>query len=265
MNKIGMPPLGLGTWLMEGAVCESAVEDALALGYRHVDTAQIYGNEAEVGRGVAASGVPREELWITTKVWRERLEPHALQASVTESLRKLGTDYVDLLLVHWPNPAFSLADTLAALDAERLAGRARWIGVSNFPRVLLAEACSLAPIAVNQVELHVYLQQRELCAEAERLGVQLTAYSPLARGKVADDPLLAKLGQRFHQPASQVALRWLLERGHAVIPKASSAPHLRENMGCLDFALDAEDVSAIEALDRGLRTIDPPFAPAWDR
>jgi 2,5-diketo-D-gluconate reductase B len=260
-----LPSLGLGTWLLTGEACTSAVAEALELGYRHLDTAQIYRNEAEVGRSIERSGLAREQLWITTKVWRESLAPEALQRSVTESLERLRTDHVDLLLVHWPNPAVPLEATLEALRAEQVAGRTRRIGVSNFPRALLRAACAETAIAMNQVELHVFLQQRELCAEAERLGVPLTAYSPLARGKVADDAVLRAIGARHGRSASQVALRWLLERGHVVIPKASSREHLRENLGALDFALDDGDRAAIEALDRGLRTIDPPFAPAWDR
>jgi 2,5-diketo-D-gluconate reductase B len=180
-------------------------------------------------------------------------------------LERLRSDHVDLLLVHWPNPAVPLAATSEALRAEQVAGRARRIGVSNFPRALLREACEQVDVAMNQVELHVFLQQRELCAEAERLGVRLTAYSPLARGQVAEDAVLRAIGARHGRSASQVALRWLLERGHVAIPKASSREHLAENLGALDFALDDGDRAAIEALDRGLRTIDPPFAPAWDR
>jgi 2,5-diketo-D-gluconate reductase B len=265
MSLASPPPLGLGTWLLQGAACESAVETALELGYRHVDTAQIYRNEAEVGRAIERSGLAREQLWITTKVWREALAPDALQRSVTESLERLRTDHVDLLLVHWPNPAVPLEATLEALRAEQAARRALRIGVSNFPRALLRAACAQVAIAMNQVELHVFLQQRELCAEAERLGVRLTAYSPLARGKVAEDAVLRAIGARHGRSASQVALRWLIERGHVAIPKASSREHLAENLGALDFALDDGDRAAIEALDRGLRTIDPPFAPAWDR
>jgi 2,5-diketo-D-gluconate reductase B len=265
MQLLDIPPLGLGTWLVEGQQCERSVECALELGYRHLDTAQIYRNEGEVGRAVERSRVPREELWITTKVWREALLPRALRDSVSASLERLRTDRVDLLLVHWPNGAVPLAATLGALEAERESGRARFVGVSNFPRALLREACAQIDVAMNQVELHAYLQQRELCAEAERLGVRLTAYSPLARGKVAEDAVLAAIGARYGRTASQVALRWLLERGHVVIPKAVRPEHLRENLGALGFALDDGDRAAIEALDRGLRTIDPPFAPAWDR
>jgi diketogulonate reductase-like aldo/keto reductase len=259
-----IPRLGLGTWQLEGAACRQAVCDALELGYRAIDTAQGYANEAEVGVAIVESGVPREEVFLTTKVWPDSLvaDPTAL---VEESLERLRVERIDLLLLHWPSPALGVEQTAAALRVPLELGLVRYVGVSNFPVAYLERAVREAPIACNQIELHPYLRQPHLMARAAELGVQIVAYSPLARGRVTQDAQLRAMGARHGKSAAQVALRWLLQNPDiALVVKASSRSRLAENLRVFDFALDADEVAAIDALARGLRLLDPPFAPPWD-
>lgn len=260
-----VPVLGLGTWQLEGRSCLRAVEEALGLGYRHVDTAQMYGNEAEVGRALRASGVPREEVFLTTKVWRDNLDRGSVLRTTRESLQRLATDYVDLLLIHWPNPAVPLEETLGAFRELQEEGRTRHVGVSNFPPSLLRRALELAPVLCNQVEYHPFLGQRPLLDLARRHGILITAYSPLARGEVSRDPVLQEIGRQHGKTPSQVALRWLVQQERvAAIPKASSPEHLRANLEVFDFVLSDEEMRRIHALDRGRRLIDPGIAPDWE-
>lgn len=261
-----VPALGLGTWQMEGLTCRRAVEEALRLGYRHIDTAQLYGNEEEVGRALRGSGVPRGEIFLTTKVWMENLEFGDVLRTTDESLRRLAIDSVDLLLVHWPHPTIPLEETLSALQQLQEEGRALQIGVSNFPPSLLRQALEIVPTFCIQVEYHPYLSQQVLLEIARRHDLMLTAYSPLARGEVAKDPVLREIARRHGKTPAQVTLRWLMQQDHvAAIPKASSREHLRANLEIFDFVLSEEEMSRIFALDRGRRFIDPGTAPDWER
>ena len=266
IQGIRVPVLGLGTWQMEGKSCERAVEEALDMGYRHVDTAQLYGNEAEVGRALRASEIPREEIFLTTKIWMESLDRASVLRTAGESLRRLDTDYVDLLLIHWPSKTVPLEETLGAFRQLREQGKARSIGVSNFPPSLLRRALEIAPIVCNQVEFHPYLSQAALLDLARRHDLLLTAYSPLARGEVNQDRTLREIGKRHGKTPSQVTLRWLIQQDHvAAIPKASSPGHLRANLEIFDFVLSDEEMRRISELDRGRRLINPPIAPEWER
>jgi 2,5-diketo-D-gluconate reductase B len=265
VQGVEVPKLGYGTWLVEGREAYEGVRDALALGYRHVDTARAYGNEREIGAALADSGVAREELWLTTKVWRDDARAEDLKRFFERQLADLRVDHVDLLLLHWPADV-PLAETLGAMDELRAQGLARHIGVSNFPSRLLAEAIQLAPIFANQVEYHPYLPQgpvMHLCLEHDLL---LDAYSPFAHGLIHRDPLLSEIGARYGKSAGQVALRWLLDQPNvAAIPKASSQERRAENLDVFDFDLADEERARIAALsERHLRTADPPWAPAWD-
>lgn len=262
-----MPALGFGTFKLRGEACTAMVRRALELGYRHLDTAEFYGNEAEVGRGLAEAGVPRAEVWLTTKVWVENLAPADLVAAAEASLARLGQDYVDLLLLHWPSDRVPLGDSLEALAGLRAAGRARHIGVSNFPVAQLREAVEVhcADLLCDQVEYHPLLSQRRVGAFLRAHGMILTAYSPLARGQVLEDPALVAIGARHGKSAAQVALRWLLDQeGVAVIPKASTEAHARANLEVFDFALDDEDRAAIVARPKDQRQISPAWGPTWD-
>lgn len=261
-----MPALGLGTYRLRGRDAYDAVAHALALGYRHLDTAWIYDNEEAVGAALRASGVPRGDVWITTKVWPTHLRAEALQGAVQESLQRLGTDYVDLLLVHWPNPDVPLAETLGALADARAAGQARHLGVSNFPPGLLAEALRLEPgLVTNQVEYHPYLGQARLRALLRAHGLVLTAYSPLGRGRPLADPVVRAIAAAHGRTPAQVVLRWHLQQDRVVaIPKAATAAHRAANLAVFDFALSDDEMARLHALDRGERLVHPAWAPDWD-
>jgi 2,5-diketo-D-gluconate reductase B len=252
-----VPALGLGTWELRGRACVRAVEHALSLGYRHLDTAQGYDNEAEVGEGLRRSGVPRDEVFLTTKV-RPRHFRHAdLLRSTEASLADLGVDAVDLLLLHWPNREVPLEETLGALHEARARGLARHVGVSNFAPSLLRRAVAAGPTLTNQVEYHPFLSQAELLELIASLDLLLTAYSPVARGRVLRDPTLIAIGERHGKTAAQVALRWLLQQPRVVtIPKAASPDKQAANLDVFDFELDAEEMAAIADLDRGERLVD---------
>jgi 2,5-diketo-D-gluconate reductase B len=260
-----VPKVGFGTWQIEGPECQEAVEDALAIGYRHIDTARAYGNEREVGRGLAAGGVARKEFFLTTKIQREEYAPDDLRRAAEDSLRNLQVDCLDLLLLHWPNPAFHLEETLGALVGLRDDGLILHLGVSNFPAGTLREALQVAPIFADQVEFHPFLGQDELVALAAEKDFMVTAYSPLARGKVPEDPTLGEIGEAHGKTAGQVALRWLLDKPQVcAIPKASSHERRVENFEVFDFELSDDDRARIEALPKGEREIDPGFGPDWD-
>ena len=260
-----VPKLGFGTWEILGRDCEEAVSDALEIGYRHIDTAQAYDNEAEVGKALAASGIPHSELFLTTKLWRDEFHPERVRPSAEESLGRLQVDSVDLLLLHWPNDAVPLEQTLGALTNLRDEGLIKHFGVSNFPLGLLDEALALSPIFADQVEFHPYLDQQPLVDRAIERDFMVTAYSPLARGKVPDDPVLREIGDQYGRTAGQVALRWLLDKPNvATIPKASSHERRVENFEIFDFELSDEDRAKIDALHSGERIVDPGWAPDWN-
>lgn len=261
-----VPALGLGTWQVNGEECERAVEHALEIGYRHIDTAQAYENEREVGRGLQAANVDRDEIFLTTKVWYENLSPERVRSTTEASLSRLDTPYVDLLLVHWPNDEFDLHETIDALQELRAEGKTRHIGVSNFPGYLLEEALSYADnIFCDQVEYHPYLGQEELLEMADEHDLLITAYSPLARGKVLDDEALREIAEEHGKSPAQVTLRWHVQQDRvAAIPKASSAEHRESNFDIWDFELSEEEMERIHSLASGNRIIDPDFAPAWN-
>lgn len=268
-GRAEMPALGLGTWKLEGQTCTDRVDDALAAGYRHIDTAQAYGNHEAVGTGLARSGVEREEVFLTSKLWFDNLHWDQVVATTEASLQQLGTDYLDLLLVHWPNPNVSLEETLGAMLDLRAKGMIRHLGVSNFPPSWVERAVEVAPVVVcDQVEYHPLLSQDHLLATLRERDMALVAYSPLAHGRIPGNETLAEIGRGHDRSAAQVALRWLLQQDAvAAIPKASSREHLEQNFDVFDFVLDEEEMRRIHALaeQRGRRTVDPDFAPRWER
>mgnify|MGYP002760314020 FL=1 len=259
-----MPMLGLGTWKNEDPqACTNAVATALEAGYRHIDTAQAYGNEEHVGRGIERADVPRDDVFLATKVWIDQLSYDDVLASTEESLRKLGVDAVDLLYVHWPAGEYDPEGTFRAFDELVDDGTVDRIGISNFEPEQVDDAIDRAdaPIFANQVELHPLLPQAELRAHCADRGVEVVAYSPLARGAVFDVPVLTEIAEKHGVTEAQVSLAWLREKGVTAIPKATSESHIRDNLASLDLALDAEDVAAIDAIDRTERQVDPSFAP----
>ena len=265
-TRNGMPVLGLGTWENDDpAQCTESVANALDAGYRHVDTAQIYGNEAAVGEGIAKSDVDREDIFLASKVWIDELAPADIASSTRESLDKLGVDAVDLMYVHWPAGEYEPEETLPAFAELRDDGLIDRIGVSNFePEHLDAatDALGEAPFA-NQVEMHPLLRQEELRDYADANGIELVAYSPLARGEILDDPAIADIAEKHGVSAAQVSLAWLRESGVTAIPKATGIDHIRDNLASLDIELDDEDVEAIDTLGRTDRQLNPDFGPDW--
>jgi 2,5-diketo-D-gluconate reductase B len=265
VQGVEISKLGLGTWQITGPACEVAVRDALELGYRHIDTAPAYGNEERVGQGLHDSGLNRDEVFVTTKLWYTDLSAIGVHDQLERSLRDLRTEYVDLLLIHWPSRTVPLAETLDAMVRARDAGRARHLGVANFPSALLREALEHAPLICDQVEYHPYLAQPALLALTRERDLMLTAYSPLAQGAVLRDRVVAQIARAHGKSPGQVVLRWLLDQPNvAAIPKASSHEHRAANLDVFDFALSDGERGAIAGLTRGLRTIDPPWSPEWD-
>ncbi len=260
---VDVPAIGFGTWPLKDEACAAAVADALAIGYRHIDTAARYGNEAAVGEGLRRAGLPRDEVFVTSKVWYTDLAPDAFAASVERSLRDLGLDYVDLLLIHWPEPGKPIEPALDTLLSYKQAGRARLVGVSNFSPRQLRQAIAHAgrDISCIQVECHPFLAQRTLRDAIAHNDGFLTAYTPLARGLVAEDETLVAIGRAHGKTAAQVALRWLVQQGRvAAIPKAGSSENRKANLDVFDFALTAEEMARIDALDRGERVVFPPWS-----
>jgi diketogulonate reductase-like aldo/keto reductase len=249
-NGARIPLIGLGTWDLRGKSCARMVEQALGLGYRHIDTAAMYRNEDEVGEGLRASGVPRGEVFITTKVWSSDLRARDFERSARDSLGKLKLDQVDLLLIHWPNSSVPLKETIGALCKMKREGVARHIGVSNFDTALIAEAVMLStePLVNNQIELHPYLDQGKTIAASRKAGLSVTAYSPIARGRVKGDALLSQIGKAYGKTATQVSLRYLVQQDIIVIPKTSRAERLTENAAIFDFKLAPDEMKAIAAL-----------------
>jgi diketogulonate reductase-like aldo/keto reductase len=247
-----IPALGFGTSTLTGGLSQECVLAALQAGYRHIDTARKYGTEHVVGEAVRASGIPRAELFITTKVSHENLRPADFARSVDASLKALATDYVDLLLVHWPNPEIAPEAYMPALARAKREGLARNIGVANFTTRLLAQAVALCPepLSALQAEYHPYLDQTKLLAEVRRHGLAFIAYCPLGRGRLFSDPVLAEIAAARGRTVAQVALRWLIQQGVAVIPRSSNPQRIAENADIFDFALSEDEMARIAALKR---------------
>ncbi|WP_165214487.1 aldo/keto reductase [Affinirhizobium pseudoryzae] len=269
-NGAHIPALGFGTFRMPGADVLRVLPKAIELGFRHIDTAQIYGNEAEVGEAIAGSGVARGDIFLTTKVWVDKFAHDAFLASVDESLKKLKTDYVDLLLLHWPQSDVPLAERMGSLNAVKAAGKVRHIGISNFNIAMMREAAELseAKIATNQVEYHPYLDQSKLLDAARQLGISLTAYYLMADGKVPNDPVLKEIGAKHGKTAAQVVLRWAVQQdGVIALSKTATESRLTENFDIFDFELSAEEMQAIQALSKpDGRIVNPAHLrpPHWD-
>jgi 2,5-diketo-D-gluconate reductase B len=266
-NGARIPAIGLGTWELRGRTCARLVEQALKLGYRHIDTAQIYENEREVGDGVRASGVKRDDVFVTTKVWTTHFAPNDLERSAKESLVRLRLPEVDLLLLHWPNPQVPLSETLGALAHAKKLGLTRHIGVSNFTVALIEQAVAECPepLVCDQVEYHPYLDQtkvREACAQH---GLAVVAYSPVAKGKVKGDEALNRIGRAHGKTAAQICLRWLVQQNVCAIPRTSKLERLSENIDIFDFELSDAEMARISRMgDAKTRLTDFGFAPKWD-
>jgi 2,5-diketo-D-gluconate reductase B len=266
-NGANIPAIGLGTWELSGRACARLVEQAVRLGYRHIDTAQVYENEREVGEGLRASRVKRDEVFVTTKIWTNHFAPNDLERSTKESLTKLRLSEVDLLLLHWPNPHVPLSETLGALAHAKQLGMAKHIGVSNFTVALIEEALAACPepLVCDQVEYHPYLDQtkvREACAQH---GMALVAYSPVAKGRVKGDATLTQIGRAHGKTAAQVCLRWLVQQNVSAIPRTSKIERLSENIEIFDFELSEEEMGKISQMGSAKgRLTDFGFAPKWD-
>lgn len=255
-HGVDAPRLGLGTFQLEGRACRAAVQRALALGYRHVDTAEGYGNEPEVGEAVRRSGVPREDVFLVSKVWRDHLRPDDLRAHLEETLLRLGTSYLDMYLVHWPRSDIPAEETAGGMERLRSEGLVRTWGVSNYTRSHLEEILAHGEVATNQVELHPYFPQLELAAFCRERGVAVTSYSPLARGRICDDPVIREVAEGLGRSPAQVVLRWALQRDLLVIPKATGQRHLRENFEVMDFQLGESEMESIGGRPRAARLFD---------
>ena len=264
-----IPAFGLGTFRLKGQQVIDSVKMGLELGYRHIDTAQIYDNEAEVGQAIAESDVPREDLFVTTKVWTSNLGADRLIPSLEESLSKLRLQQVDLALVHWPSPddKLSVADYLPRMMEAKERGLTRAIGISNFTIAHMQQAIDTIgaeDIATNQVEVHPFLQNRKVTDFARNHGIHITAYMPLAYGKVMQDDVLQRIAKAHNASPAQIALVWLLQQGFAVIPSSTKRENLAANLAAQELRLTEEEMKQITALDRNERLANPGFAPAWD-
>jgi diketogulonate reductase-like aldo/keto reductase len=266
-NGARIPAIGLGTWELRGRTCARIVEQALKLGYRHIDTAQVYENEREVGEGLRGSGIRRDDVFVTTKIWTTHFAPNDLERSTKESLAKLRLTEVDLLLLHWPNPQVPLEETLGALARVKKLGMTRHIGVSNFTVALIEEAIAVCPepLACDQVEYHPYLDQAKVMDACARHGMAVVAYSPVAKGRIKNDQALARIGQAHGKTAAQVCLRWLVQQNVPAIPRTSKIERLSENIDIFDFELSDQDMSQISRMGSAKgRLTDFGFAPKWD-
>jgi 2,5-diketo-D-gluconate reductase B len=268
-NGAKIPLLGLGTWELRGRVCARVVEQALRLGYTHIDTAEMYGNEREVGEGLRASGVKRDAVFVTTKIWPDHFAPRELERAARECLARLRLSEVDLLLLHWPNPRIPLAETLGALCKVKRDGLARHIGISNFTVALIEEALKIStePLVCDQVECHPLLDQSRLIAACRRHGLAVVAYSPLVRGDARNNDVLARIGAAHDKTAAQVCLRFLVEQDIVVIPRTSKIERLSENAAIFDFKLSEQEMTDIARLgSRDGRIVDWSYSGRmkWD-
>lgn len=265
-----IPEIGLGTFRLQGQVVIDSVTTGLDVGYRHIDTAQIYGNEAEVGQAIAASAVPRDALFVTTKIWIDNLQRDKLISSLKDSLHKLRLEHLDLTLIHWPSPqdAIPVADYMEALAQAKAQGLTKAIGVSNFTNAQLQQAIDTvgaSEIATQQVEIHPFLQNRKVVDFARSEGIHITAYMPLAYGKVMADPVIAAIAARHGVTPAQVALSWSLQQGFAVIPSSTKRANLEANLHFQRITLSPDEMAQMATLERGERLANPDgLAPQWD-
>lgn len=264
-----IPKIGFGTFRLKGQEVIDAVKSALELGYRHIDTAQMYKNEAEIGQAIRESGVNRDDLFITTKVWFDRLKGNDLINSLEESVSKLGVEQVDLALIHWPSPddEVPMTEYISALDQARQRGLTRSIGISNFTMAQVDEALS-APggdqIVTNQIEVHPYLANRKLAQHCQNKGLQVTGYMPLAVGKVMEDPVLQEIAKTHNVTPAEIALAWVASRDIVVIPSSTKPKHQKANLEAMNLKLGSKELAQIDKLDSGDRIANPDFAPVWD-
>ena len=264
-----IPSIGFGTWKLKDDTAQMCVAKAIEAGYRMIDTAQAYENEQHVGKGIADAQTPREELWVTTKIWMSDFKDGDLQPSLEQSLERLGLEQVDLTLLHWPSKDVPLDETIGALNDAHDKGLTKNIGVSNFTTEQMAEAVKLskAPILTNQVEYHPFIDQTPVLEAAHALGMSITAYSPLAQGQVFDNSVLKEIGEKYGKSPAQVTVRWFAQQpGVITIPRSSSPDHLAANNDVHDFELTAEEMGRITALKaNNQRLINPSWAPEWDK
>lgn len=266
IQGIDVPEIGLGTYKLHDRECSNVVRMALEIGYRHIDTAQMYKNEREIGEALSVSNVPREDVFLSTKIWHTNLDADDVLQTTEESLRQLDTPYVDLLMIHWPNDQYDLRATIEAMLVLRDQGKAMNIGVSNFPLHLLKKVNEeiRAPIFCDEVEFHPFIDQLDLLDYAIENDILITAYSPLAQGKVLENKDLQEIAGKYGKSPAQISLRWLIEQENVVaIPKASTEEHLKENFEVFDFYLDDEDFDRIDQLQKSTRLVNPSFAPRW--
>ena len=270
-NGARIPAIGLGTMTLKGDICVNAVKAAVQLGYRHIDTAERYGNESEVGEGLAeglrGAGLKRDDVFVTTKVYHDKLAAADFQRSFDESLQKLKLPWVDLLLIHWPNPKVPLAETLEVLCKARRNGRAKHVGGANFTTSLLQQAVKIAsePLVTNQIEVHPFLDQGKVLAACRSRGLSVTAYCPIARGQVPGNEVLERIGKTHGKSSSQVALRYLVQQGIIPIPRTANPDHLAANLAVFDFKFSDAEMAEIGKLKKADgRVVNPPHAPQWD-
>lgn len=267
IQGIDVPEIGLGTYKLHDRECTNAVRMALDIGYRHIDTAQMYKNGREIGQAISVSTVPREDIFLSTKIWHTNLDSEDVLQTTEESLRNLDTPYVDLLMIHWPNKQYDLRETIESMLVLRDQGKAMNIGVCNFPLHMLKKVNEeiRAPIFCDQVEFHPFLDQFDLLDYAIENDILLTAYSPLAKGKVEEDEVLQEIAASHGKTPAQISLRWLIEQENVVaIPKASSQEHLELNFDIYDFELTDDEFERIDMIDKSKRLVNPSFAPNWD-
>jgi len=269
MSFSALPKIGMGTFRLKGNDARDAVKSALSLGYRHIDTAQMYGNEAEVGDGITSSGIPRREIFLTTKIWHDQLHASDLINSLHDSLARLKTDHVDLALIHWPSPGdeVPMKEYLGALRDAQREGLAEHIGISNFTCAQMDEAKAIlgdTPIFTNQVEVHPFLANRKVVAHAQKLGITVTGYMPLAVGKVMEDETLQRIAAERNLTPAQVAIAWVASSGVVQIPSSTRPGHQKANLEALEVELSEEEIRAIDELDRNERIANPDFARSWD-
>ena len=264
-HDVTVPRIGIGTWELTDGDAYDSVRTALDVGYRHIDTAQAYGNEEDVGRAIADSGIARDELFVTTKVWMEQAAPPDVEQSTGESLRRLGLDHVDLLLIHWPTDVASLEATVEALADQQARDRTRLVGVSNYTAAQFQRAAKVADVATNQVEYHAMLDQSTVLNAVRSENAFLTAYSPLAHGALFDDDRVAEVASEVGASVAQVALAWLLRQDDvAVLPRSSSKEHIVDNLAAQDLELTDEQAATLDELPKDRRQIDPSWSPDWD-